>query len=136
MEIVVLHMIKFSSINSLWLMKVQLAEGNLYPVVENLFGYVIVVNFGWVYFHWVSCWLRSVVGYLGRGVVLFWVGAWRGGGQGVGSPFFGGFFYQYWGIFCFGRGGLGTGYHSVGFVHFPDISEFPGILSLKWFGNS
>ena len=38
MEIVVLHMIKFSSINSLWLMKVQFAEGNLYPVVENLFG--------------------------------------------------------------------------------------------------
>ena len=72
------------------------------------------------------------MGYLGRDLVLFWGGAWRGG---VGSPFFGGFFTSIWEFFVL-AGGLGAGYHSVGFVHFPDISEFPGILSLKWFGNS
>ena len=126
MEIVVLHMIKFSSINSLWLMKVQLAEGNLYPVVENLFGYVIVVNFGWVYFHWVSCWLRSVVGYLGRGVVLFWVGAWRGGGRGLARHFSGAFFTSIGEFFVLAGGGWVLGIILWGLYTFLIFPNFLG----------
>ena len=30
----------------------------------------------------------------------------------------------------------GLGYHSMGFKHFPDVFQFPKILSLKPFGNS
>ena len=33
-------------------------------------------------------------------------------------------------------GGLGWGYHSMGFWDFPGIYYFPRILSLKSFGNS
>ena len=33
-------------------------------------------------------------------------------------------------------GDWALGYHSMGFTHFPDISSFPKILSLKLFGSS
>ena len=68
----------------------------------------------------------------GSGFVLGWCMA--GGGL---VRHFSGAFLLVFGSFLFWRGGgLGAGYHSVGFLHFPDISEFPGILRLKWFGNS
>ena len=35
----------------------------------------------------------------------------------------------------FWRGDWAPGYHSMGFRHFPDISQFPRILILKAFGN-
>ena len=39
-------------------------------------------------------------------------------------------------LFFWWGGGLGPGYNSMGFWDFPDLSNFPKILSLTSFGNS
>ena len=50
-------------------------------------------------------------------------------------PFFGAFVLVL-ARFSFLRGDWGLGYHSMGIRHFPNISSFPKILTLKSFGNS
>ena len=60
----------------------------------------------------------------------------RGSGWGWGLvPFFGAFVLVL-AKFSFWRGDWGLGYHSMGIRHFPNISSFPKILTLKSFGNS
>ena len=60
---------------------------------------------------------------------------WRAAGWGV-DCCFSGVFCSCWRGFHFGGGGWALGYHSMGLGHFPDVSLYAKILSVKLFGDS
>ena len=76
--------------------------------------------------------LRWLAGYLGLALVL--CGMVHCGGGGLIAVFWY-FFATVGGVFIL-AGGWALGYHSMGFGHFANVSQVPGVLSLTSFGKS
>ena len=74
--------------------------------------------------------VQSVTGYWGLTLISVWNGPPRGWGGGGWLLLFGGFMLVL-AKFSVLRGGWALGYHSMGFRHFSNISQFPKILILS-----